>query len=52
MIINFLIIIQVAYGINMGAEVVKIVFESIGFIICVGNVIWHFIKQKRNKKEM
>lgn len=43
--------VGVAYGINVGAEVVKVVFESIGFIICVGNVIWHFIKQKR-KKEM
>ena len=43
--------VAVAYGINVGTEIVKIVLESIGFIICVGNAIWHFIKQKR-KKEM
>ena len=43
--------VGVAYGINVGTEIVKIVLESIGFIICVGNAIYHFKRRRKAKKD-
>lgn len=45
-------LVYTEYDLNIKTAIIKIVFESMCVIVCIGNVIWHFIKQKRNKKEM
>ena len=44
-------LVYTEYDLNIKTAIIKIVFESMCVIVCIGNVIWHFIKQKR-KKEM
>lgn len=45
-------LVYTEYDLNIKTAIIKIVFESMCVIVCIGNAIWHFIKQKRNKKEM
>ena len=44
-------LVYTEYDLNIKTAIIKIVFESMCVIVCIGNAIWHLIKQKR-KKEM